>query len=100
MKKVAMIIGGTVLALSAGLANAGGEEIYKRVCFACHDTGAAGAPKLGDKAAWAPRIATGKAAMLAVVQAGKNAMPPRGTCADCSDADLAVAIDWMVSKSQ
>ncbi|HFC53628.1 MAG TPA: cytochrome c5 family protein [Gammaproteobacteria bacterium] len=77
-----------------------GEEIFNTVCTACHSTGAAGAPKLGDKEAWAPRIATGVDAMLEVAIKGKNAMPPRGTCADCSDEELKKVIEYMVSKSQ
>ncbi len=77
-----------------------GEEIYNTSCTACHSTGAAGAPKLGDKEAWAPRIATGMDTMLEVAINGKNAMPPRGTCGNCSDDDLKKAIEYMVSKSQ
>jgi cytochrome c5 len=77
-----------------------GQKIYQASCQACHATGAANAPKLGDKAAWAPRIATGIDAMLAVAIKGKIAMPPRGACASCSDADLKAAIEYMVSQSQ
>ena len=78
----------------------GGEDVFNASCTACHSTGAAGAPKLGDKEAWAPRIATGMDTMLEVAIKGKNAMPPRGTCADCSDDELKKAIEYMVSKSQ
>ena len=60
----------------------------------------ADAPKVGDKEAWAPRIATGKDALLASAIKGKNAMPPKGTCMECSDDDLAAVIDYMTSKSQ
>lgn len=77
-----------------------GEEIYSSTCLACHATGAAGAPKLGDTKAWAPRIATGMDALLSSAINGKNAMPPRGTCANCSDEELKGAIEYMVSKSQ
>jgi cytochrome c5 len=65
----------------------------------CHAVGVAGAPKLGDKAAWAPRIATGIDAMTASVIKGKGAMPPKaGTSA--SDADLRAAVEYMVAASQ
>ena len=74
--------------------------IYKQACFACHDTGAANAPKLGDKAAWEPRIAQGLDQLLSTAISGKGAMPPRGTCATCSDEDLRIAIEYMVSKAQ
>ena len=77
-----------------------GEEIYNQSCIACHLSGAAGAPKLGDKAAWEARVAQGMDAMLATAISGKNAMPPRGTCATCSDDDLKTVIEYMVSKVQ
>ncbi len=77
-----------------------GEAIYTTTCTACHATGAAGAPILGNKEIWAPRIATGLDALLQSALKGKNAMPPRGTCANCSDAELKAAIEYMVSKSQ
>lgn len=77
-----------------------GEEIYNGSCMACHATGAAGAPKVGDAAAWAPRIAQGKDKLLANAISGLNAMPPKGLCMACSDADLQAAIDFMVSQSQ
>ncbi|HHL45612.1 MAG TPA: cytochrome c5 family protein, partial [Gammaproteobacteria bacterium] len=77
-----------------------GEEIFNSTCTACHSTGAAGAPKVGDKEAWAPRIATGMDTMLEVAIKGRNAMPPRGTCGNCSDDELKAAIEYMVSKSQ
>ena len=77
-----------------------GEEIYNGSCMACHATGAAGAPKVGDAAAWAPRIAQGKDKLLANAIGGLNAMPPKGLCMACSDADLQAAVDYMVSQSQ
>ncbi len=77
-----------------------GEEIYNGSCMACHATGAAGAPKLGDAAAWAPRIAKGMDSLVANATNGLNAMPPKGLCMACSDADLKAAIDYMVSQSQ
>jgi len=77
-----------------------GEEIYNSTCMACHGTGAAGAPKVGDAAAWAPRIAKGIDGLLSSAINGLNVMPPRGTCATCSDADLKAAIEYMISKSQ
>ena len=77
-----------------------GEEIYNSNCMACHTTGAAGAPKLGDTAAWAPRIAQGKDKLLANATNGLNAMPPKGLCMACSEAELQGAIEYMVSQSQ
>jgi cytochrome c5 len=62
--------------------------------------GVAGAPKQGDKAAWAPRIATGMDALVASAINGKNIMPPRGACASCSDDDIKAAVQYMVSQSK
>jgi cytochrome c5 len=76
-----------------------GEEIYKSVCTACHQTGVANAPKLGDKAAWAPRMKDGLNAMVAIAAKGKGAMPPKGGAADLSDTELARAVVFMANQS-
>ena len=75
-----------------------GQTVYKTACFACHDAGVAGAPKLGDKAAWAPRIAKGNDALYSALQNGLNAMPPKGTCMNCSDDELKAVLDYMVEQ--
>ncbi|WP_442595376.1 copper-containing nitrite reductase [Parapusillimonas sp. JC17] len=73
-----------------------GEKLYKSACVACHTTGVANAPKLGDKKAWDPLIARGMDAMMEVAIKGKGAMPPRGaTTAD--DATLKAAVEYMLS---
>jgi cytochrome c5 len=77
-----------------------GEQVYQTYCISCHGTGAAGAPKVGDAAAWAPRIATGIDTLLAKATSGLNAMPPKGLCMDCSEDELKGAIEYMISKSQ
>jgi cytochrome c5 len=77
-----------------------GEQIYQRNCMACHATGAAGAPKLGDAAAWAPRIAQGMDAIMANVTNGLNAMPPKGLCMTCSGDELKSVVDYILSQSQ
>jgi len=101
MKKVTgTLIAGILLSVSGSVFAADGQQIYQASCQACHATGAAGAPKLGDKEAWAPRIATGMDAMLSSAINGKNAMPPKGACMSCSDEDLKAAIEYMVSQSQ
>ena len=76
-----------------------GEEIVKTVCGACHLTGAAGAPKVGDNAAWAARLKGGLNGMLANAIKGIKAMPPRGGGADLSDYELARAIVQMANQS-
>ncbi len=76
-----------------------GEEVVKTVCAACHMTGAANAPKIGDKAAWAPRLKLGVDGLLKTSIAGKGAMPPRGGVPDLSDTELARAIVNMANQS-
>lgn len=85
----------------AGAAGAvSGEQIVQTACFSCHGTGAAGAPKIGDKEAWAPRVAQGEETLLTNAINGLRAMPPRGACMNCTDDDLKAAIEFMVSQSQ
>jgi cytochrome c5 len=87
-----------VAAAPASTAADPGEAVYKKACTACHATGVAGAPLLGDKAAWEPRVGQGLDGLLAVAIAGKGAMPPRGSCPNCSDEDLRVAIVYMLAQ--
>ncbi len=77
-----------------------GEEVYNASCMACHSTGAAGAPKLGDKAAWAAPIKQGKDTLYTHALNGIRGMPPRGTCASCSDDEIKAAVDHMVAAGQ
>lgn len=73
-----------------------GEATYTRYCFSCHAAGIAGAPRAGDAEQWAPRLAKGPEALLASTIAGiAPGMPARGLCNQCSDEDLANAIDYM-----
>ena len=77
-----------------------GEMIYSTICKACHEAGVAGAPKTGDKAAWAARIATGAEALLKSATNGKNAMPARGGAADLTDDELKAAVEYLIEKSK
>lgn len=86
-------------AAPAGGAARSSEDIVKTVCAACHTTGAAGAPKIGDKAAWGPRLKQGLNGLLANSIKGIGGMPPRGGGADLSDAELANAIVHMANQS-
>ena len=85
-------------AAPAAAGNRSGEDLYKAICGACHEAGVAGAPKTGDKAAWAPRIALGLAGLMKSAIAGKNAMPPKGG-SDANDVELARAIVYITNKS-
>ncbi len=77
-----------------------GATVYTAVCMVCHAGGVAGAPKTGDKAAWAPRIAAGNATMLKNATNGKGAMPARGGASDLTDAELKAAVEYLVSKAK
>ena len=89
-----------LLTPAAAMAERSGAEVYNTKCTVCHASGAAGAPKLGDAAAWAPRAAQGVDAMLVVAKSGKGAMPPKGLCMDCSDSELKGAIQYMLDNSK
>lgn len=95
MKKILM---GALFAslMVAGQSQAAGiADKYNKTCAACHNSGAAGAPKKGDKAAWAPRVKQGEATLLKNAKNGIRAMPPKGMCMDCTDADFKALIKYM-----
>ena len=71
--------------------------LYTQICQTCHAAGVAGAPKIGDKAAWAPRLAQGVDGLTASAIKGKNAMPPKGG-SGASDADIKAVVTYMVSS--
>lgn len=102
MKKTLIAAVGAVALFSGSVMAADGQAVYNKSCLACHASGAAGAPKLGDKAAWAPRIAKGMEALYNSALNGVpgTAMMPKGTCAACSEADLKAAVDFMVGNSK
>ena len=87
------------VAAAAGPARSA-EEIYNSKCLACHANGVAGAPVVGNAGDWAPRIEQGLDTMVTHAINGFNAMPARGTCADCSDDDIRKTVEYMVSSSQ
>ncbi len=72
-----------------------GEAVYTSVCASCHAVGVLNAPKAGNQADWAPRIKRGMADLVKVAISGKGAMPPKGSCMDCSDDELKAAIEHM-----
>ncbi len=108
MKKTAITLAAGFAMFGIGIAHAAdaakGEEIYKQACFACHDAGVAGAPKLGDKAAWEARIAQGEATLDKHAIEGftgeSGTMPPKGGRTDLSDEDIKNAVAYMMSKAK
>jgi cytochrome c5 len=83
-------------------ADLGGKEVFDRSCQACHGTGVAGAPKIGDAAAWGPRIAKGADTLhkhaIEGFQGPAGFMPPKGGATDLSDKSIMNAVDYMVEQ--
>ena len=80
-------------------AAAGPPALYTQICSACHAAGVAGAPKFGDKAAWAPRAAQGIDALTASAIKGKGAMPPKGG-SNASEAEIKAVVTYMVNAAK
>lgn len=97
MNKFAVVLAAVLCAssVSAHAVDAKIKAKYDKACTFCHATGAAGAPKIGDTVAWAPRLKQGMDKMVLSVKNGKNAMPPKGMCNDCSDADYKALIQYI-----
>jgi cytochrome c5 len=77
-----------------------GERVYETTCVICHSAGISGAPKLGDKSAWAERLAKGKETLVNSALKGKGLMPPRGSNPKFDDEDIRAAVDYMVAASK
>lgn len=77
-----------------------GEEVYNGACVACHGAGIAGAPKMGDKALWAPRIAQGVSSLYEHAIKGFKTMPAKGGQTALSDDEVKAAVDYQVAKSK
>ena len=96
MKRAIVVLGAVAALVSAvPVAAADGKAVYEKSCKGCHS---AMKPKTGDKAAWAPLIKKGAAALTAVVVKGKPPMPPKGGAA--SEADVKAAVEYMISQSK
>ena len=91
---------GKIKAAAAGGGKVDAKGTYQSSCFACHGTGAAGAPKLGDKGAWKARIGQGKSKLYGNAINGFKGMPPKGGRGDLSDATVKAIVDYMVSQSK
>ncbi|HEY2929621.1 c-type cytochrome [Piscinibacter sp.] len=92
-------VAATQPAATATTSTAAAPALYAQTCSACHGAGVAGAPKLGDKAAWAPRVGQGVDALTASVVKGKGAMPPKGGSA-ASDAEIKTVVTYMVNSAK
>jgi len=98
MKRFPGVALAVVLVWSSAASAIDGKLIYASSCATCHAQGVAGAPRLSDRAAWATRIALGKAALTQSVLRGKGAMPIKGGNASLSEVDVKAAVDFMWSE--
>ncbi len=89
-----------VVAAAAPAKAKSGEEVYQLACTACHGAGIAGAPKTGDKTAWAPRIAQGAATLYEHAIKGFKTMPAKGGQSALSDDEVKAAVDYQVAKAK
>lgn len=96
MKKLAIVAAMTLFSATAFAADDAVPEKYN-LCAACHASGAAGAPKTGVDAEWAPRMEKGIDTLVASVTNGLGAMPPKGMCYDCSADDYKALIEYMAT---
>lgn len=103
MKPTLFSISATLMFLSACTSQPQertGESIYYQSCFSCHERGHGGAPIRGNMEQWQPRLDKGQAVLLTNMVEGYKGMPPKGACFDCSDADLQMALDFMLMPKE
>lgn len=77
-----------------------GKEVYEKTCAACHAAGVAGAPKVGDKAAWAAHLAEGTEHLVQAALKGEGAMPPKGGNPALSEEEIRAAVNYMIQMSR
>jgi cytochrome c5 len=98
MKAIAFAAALAAYALAHPALAADGKTVYGQTCAACHASGLAGAPKVGDKTAWAPRTGAGKGGLMASVVKGKGNMPPKAGNASLTEDEIGAAIDYMLEQ--
>jgi len=75
-----------------------GDKVYDKTCVVCHDTGVSGAPRLGNRSEWVPRISAGIDALVSSVKNGKGQMPPKGGNDKFTEEELRAAVEYMLAK--
>jgi cytochrome c5 len=98
-ERIAPVAEVDVVAVDAVKVTLPGDVVYQQNCLACHGSGAMGAPKFGDKAAWAPRIAQGYELLIKHATEGIRMMPAKGGNANLSDAEVANAVVYMANEA-
>jgi len=100
MKQIIAALGLLLLCTANVVTAADGKATYTQICRACHATGVAGAPVLGDRAAWAARLPAGFDALLQSALRGKGGMPPKGGNAGLTDNQVRQAVEYMIAQSK
>lgn len=100
MKLWFAMLASAFLACPAIAAPPDGKAVYMQICRACHATGVAGAPIMGHREAWAPRLSAGAEALLQSALRGKGGMPPKGGNPGLTDEQVRAAMDYMISMSR
>ncbi len=101
MKKLVVSVSAATIALFGMVSSAQADiRTYRTACASCHMTGAAGAPKTGDKAAWKARITAGMDTMVTNAIKGKGAMPPKGGRPNLTDDQIKAVVAYMVNESK
>lgn len=100
MKRFHMLLGAIALIGVNSATAADGKAVYTQVCRACHATGVANAPVLGDRKAWKSRISAGLPALQESALRGKGGMPPKGGHPGLTDDQVRAAVAYMVGQSQ
>lgn len=95
MKTALFIVALLITGLSSQVFARDAQEIYSKSCTYCHATGAAKAPKTNDATAWKPRLEKGMPTLINNAKNGIGAMPAKGMCTDCSDAEFQALIELM-----
>lgn len=100
MKHILATAGLALLVATTNVSAADGKAVYTQICRACHATGVAGAPILGDRQAWAPRLPAGLESLQQSALRGKGGMPPKGGNPGLADSEVKAAVEYMVSQSR
>lgn len=100
MKRFLAPAGLALLVVATNVSATDGKAVYTQICRACHATGVAGAPILGDKDAWAARLPAGLEALQQSALRGKGGMPPKGGNPGLADSQVKAAVEYMVSQSR
>jgi cytochrome c5 len=99
LRRSILVFAAAGMVTASGFSSAAdGRGVYLRACAACHAIGTAGAPRLGDSRAWAPRLEAGASVLDASVLRGRGAMPPKGGNASLTDEDVRAALAYMLSR--